>query len=231
MAAEPSEDAAVGATRFSEVEKQRLRDEIRLREEIRQELASAEPTKSPIWAFLNSTFGVALLSGLVLAGVSTWYQFKSAQYQAAAMRRNQLYDRKVELIKSVAEDYRYADYLEIRINYIRTLATPAGWLPPKFPNETLTAEMKVLRESAVKELPELYKMKIEHDPLDSDLILIESLFKTNDVHEAVKGVDPAIYAVGHTPQSPGLDLVEQKGFQILLHLVDTMNREVEQEKQ
>ena len=64
-------------------ERARIRQEEVLRAEIRKELAPASPPPSPQgwqekwwWKILNSTFGIWLLSSVVVAGVVNYYNTK-----------------------------------------------------------------------------------------------------------------------------------------------------------
>src|SRR5471030_882538 len=94
---------------LSEDEKIKIRQEEVFRLEIKKALSVTELTEtsgnlSKLWEFLNSTFGIWLLSSVLLAGGVHWYEERRADL------------RKEEIInKQVAEEARQSKEIYERI--------------------------------------------------------------------------------------------------------------------
>ncbi len=129
-------------------EKERLKAEERLRAEIRSELAGALPRaapttlKSTVWFFLNSTFGLWLLSSVILAGIAKWYDVREterredekkkllelAEYKATTAARERLlleisyrFSSTMSELKRVHEKIANTASQEMRTDIVRAL--------------------------------------------------------------------------------------------------------------
>jgi hypothetical protein len=119
-----------GASLLSEEEVQRIKQEEKLRSEVRAALAPAKPTGFPnkLWDALNSTFGIWFLTAFVVTGLgslaSKWYEEvrEKEQKQEAQL----LEERRKSEANYVAERQKKETYerltLEISYRYSSALA-------------------------------------------------------------------------------------------------------------
>lgn len=88
---------------LSEEEKTRLRSEEIFREEVRKSLAPKERSEQKLLAFLNSSFGIWLLSSVVLATFTAAWSYGSTERQRHKVREERISKIQTELSYRIGE--------------------------------------------------------------------------------------------------------------------------------
>jgi hypothetical protein len=90
----------------NEAERQDLKD--RILAHFEDLLAAPKARESAWWSFLNSTFCVTVIGGLLLAGISAFWQWRQAGAALERARIEREYDRKQTLLVEFAREFPYA---------------------------------------------------------------------------------------------------------------------------
>ncbi|MDX2179841.1 MAG: hypothetical protein SFV18_09635 [Bryobacteraceae bacterium] len=134
---------------FTDHEKERIRLEEALRYEIRVRLAESKDVFTPGWAFLNSTFGVWLLSALFITGAGGAFTYWQ-QWNAERMKKE---DTISKLDLEIC--YRFSQVIG-RLHELTDGASPRAKLQKPYTEADIKATLNILQETSSKSIATLY---------------------------------------------------------------------------
>lgn len=171
-----------------------IEDEI-LREKVRAELARGSGSKRPLWKFVNSSFGIWLLSSVMLSGLA--FAYTEYQQQQAALRFEE--NRIISLREEIA--YRLdQDLVQITFDQssFPSLLDVAVWCLPSghfTSNSGTELDSFLLTQNAGVVVPTQGDLNIQSagDPSEIAESVAKSLLAGRFIHEAYR--DRSIFSL------------------------------------
>ncbi len=186
----------------------RIRFEEILRAEIRAKIdeeAKSTKTKKPIWDFVNSTFGIWLLSAIFVSGAGAIF----TQYQQENAER----EKKIDTIEKLDLEigYRFSQVL-LRLYELSDKGAPMANLKTGKTETDVKKVLEILHESPSRSITTLYP---EYDKLGLPSLLAELKRHTTDKGEREK-IDHSLAAlVGQNIENKDLSNLNSRAGLIL----------------
>jgi hypothetical protein len=166
---------------LTDTERERIRLETILRAEVHREVAAAFSRKAGLFDRLNSPFVITFLGGACITLAGQALVRMSAESQRAQSREEAIFEKKVSIASTYANDIETANVLT------GTLKKKRLWLLAN-PSPDARDELGRPRAEMEKEFWETWKLYVQARKLASVITDVQSTFTSPAVQEAAQGV-------------------------------------------
>lgn len=209
---------------LSDADRDQIREEMILREEIRRELGpKKDHARGGVHGFLNSPFFLTVICGLAASSISQFYVRSSARNERIVAQAKAMHEKKAVLVTAVANELPsfvsiYASMLK-RHRWLRDAKDGVADARGEF-NET--------REEVYKLYVDLFKMYLQARKPESILADVRSTFESREVADAAKRQLDAINAIGEAKTDDDVKARTKAQEPIRTALLDAMANEIRQ---
>lgn len=163
--------------------------------------------------FLNSPFFLALMSGVLIAGVTGLYSHLKASSDRKLAEDNARREKQTAVLSSVAND------LPVYVSTMGSMRELKVWLEDRKNDDATFGEIGLPRKDVLKEYLEFYKLSLKTRSSVSVLMEVSSFYETPAVCEALnkeKGAIKTIDAAKQFDEVKKAGEAEEKSFDALL---------------